>query len=216
MTETPKKAAVAVAASVGVALGAFGIADAASTAKHTTKRHATSSASTDTARGPKNEPALTGDTLTSASDAALAAVPGGTVERASKEDSSDASGAAYEVHVKKSDGSDVEVLEDSAFKVLSVKASTRHGRHGHHGFGHGGPGGGNPNEAALTGATLKSASDAALAAVPGGTVERASKEDPSDASGAAYEVHVTKSDGSEVEVLEDSAFKVLSTKADDH
>jgi uncharacterized membrane protein YkoI len=65
----------------------------------------------------------------------------------------------------------------------------------------------------LTGATAQSAKDAALAAVPGGTVRRASKEDPKDASGAAYEVHVTKSDGSEVEVLEDSAFKVLSIKA---
>jgi uncharacterized membrane protein YkoI len=127
MTETPKKAAVAVAASVGVALGAFGIADAASTAKHTTKRHATSSASTDTARGPKNEPALTGDTLKSASDAALAAVPGGTVERASKEDPSDASGAAYEVHVTKSDGSEVEVLLDSSFKVIKTQASQQHG-----------------------------------------------------------------------------------------
>ncbi|MEA2467248.1 MAG: hypothetical protein QOJ57_1374, partial [Thermoleophilaceae bacterium] len=42
------------------------------------------------------------------------------------------SGAAYEVHVTKSDGTEVEVLEDSAFKVLSTKASPNHdGRHGH-------------------------------------------------------------------------------------
>jgi uncharacterized membrane protein YkoI len=196
-----------VAASAAAALGGFGIADAAS--KKTTKR----ASSTQTARGPANEPLLTGATLKSASDAALAAVPGGTVERASKEDPGDPSGAAYEVHVRKSGGAEVEVLEDSSFKVLSVKAEPR-GARGHHGFGHGpGPGGGNPNEPALTGDTLKSASDAALAAVPGGTVERASKEDPKEGSGAAYEVHVRRSDGSEVEVLEDSSFKVLSTKA---
>ncbi|HEU0317901.1 MAG TPA: hypothetical protein VFR49_11265, partial [Solirubrobacteraceae bacterium] len=126
--------------------------------------------------------------------------------RASTENPSDPSGAAYEVHVTKADGSKVEVLEDYAFKVLSVKASTGGGPRG-------GPGGGNPNEAVLTGATLTSASDAAIAAVPGGTVTRASAEDKSDASGAAYEVHVTKSDGSQVEVLEDSAFKVLSVNA---
>jgi hypothetical protein len=117
MTDTPKKAALAIAASAAAALGAFGVADAAST-KHATKR----AGSAQTARGPQNEPALTGDTLGSASDAALAAVPGGTVERASKEDPNGASGAAYEVHVRKSDGSHVEVLEDSSFKVLSVKA----------------------------------------------------------------------------------------------
>ncbi len=51
----------------------------------------------------------------------------GAVTRASAENPSDASGAAYEVHVTKSDGSQVEVLEDSAFKVLSVNPSTGHG-----------------------------------------------------------------------------------------
>ena len=117
MRDTPKKAALVVAASAAAALGGFGIADAASN-KHTTKR----AGSTQTARGPANEPLLTGDTLKSASDAALAAVPGGTVERASKEDPNEGSGAAYEVHVRKSNGSHVEVLEDSSFKVLSTKA----------------------------------------------------------------------------------------------
>jgi hypothetical protein len=72
------------------------------------------------------------------------------------------------------------------------------------------------NETELTGDVAAQAKAAALTAVPGGTVERASTEDPADASGAAYEVHVTKSDGSRVEVLLDASFKVLSTKADDH
>jgi uncharacterized membrane protein YkoI len=217
MRDTPKKVALAVAACAAVAAGAAGLADAASQKKHSTKRH--SAASTSSQRS-HNETELTGDKAQSAKDAALAAVPGGTARRASTEDPKDSSGAAYEVHVTKSDGSEVEVLEDAAFKVLSVKADRNHGgRHGHgpgdgDGRGRGGPG--NPAEAELTGETAKSAKDAALAAVPGGTVERASKEDPNDASGAVYEVHVTKSDGSEVEVLEDADFKVISTKADHH
>jgi uncharacterized membrane protein YkoI len=204
MRETPKKAALALAASAVAAVGAVGIADAASSKKHA-KRHTAASASAHA----NNESVLTGATAQSAKDAALAAVPGGTVTRASTEDPNDPSGAKYEVHVTKSDGTQVEVLEDSAFKVLSTKASSHRG--GRHGHGHDGRG--NAAEPELTGAAAQSAKDAALAAVPGGTVTRASKEDPKDASGAAYEVHVTKSDGTEVEVLEDASFKVLSTKA---
>ncbi len=127
MQATPKKAPLVLAASAVAAVGAVGIADAASHKKHT-KRHSTASTSTSTrTRGNSAETVLTGADAKSAKDAALAAVPGGTVERASKEDPSDASGAAYEVHVMKSDGSDVEVLEDSSFKVLSTKASPQHG-----------------------------------------------------------------------------------------
>jgi hypothetical protein len=61
---------------------------------------------------------------------------------------------------------------------------------------------------------LTSASQAALAAVSGGTVTHASTETDSSISGAAYEVHVTKSDGSHVVVVEDSSFTVLATQAD--
>jgi uncharacterized membrane protein YkoI len=117
MREAPKKAALALAATAVAAVGAVGIADAASK-KHHTKRHSSASASPRS----NSETELTGTTAQSAKDSALAAVPGGTVRRASTEDPSDASGAAYEVHVTKSDGSEVTVLEDSAFKVLSTKA----------------------------------------------------------------------------------------------
>ena len=75
--------------------------------------------------------------------------------------------------------------------------------------GQSGPSGAGNGETALTGATLTSASNAALAAVPG-TVDRATTE--TDATGA-YEVIVTKSDGSRVKVVEDSSFTVLSTAA---
>jgi membrane protein implicated in regulation of membrane protease activity len=193
-------AAGAVACTAIVAGG--GIADAASHHKRHTKRHATSTTS-----GSSRETALTGDTATKAKDAAVAAV-GGTAGRASTEDPSDASGAAYEVHVTKADGTKVEVLEDSSFNVIKVQAdSQRRGRHGH-----GGRRGAGNGETELTGDTATSAKNAAVAAV-GGTAWRASTEDPSDSSGAAYEVHVTKDDGSEVEVLEDSSFNVIKVQS---
>ena len=64
-------------------------------------------------------------------------------------------------------------------------------------------------ETALTGTTLASASSAALASVPG-TVESATTE--TDGTGA-YEVIVTKSDGTRVKVVEDASFSVLSSGA---
>ena len=69
---------------------------------------------------------------------------------------------------------------------------------------------GGSGETALTGSTLSSATAAALAAVPGGTVDSATTEN--DATGA-YEVIVTKTDGSRVKVIEDASFAVLSTSA---
>jgi len=115
------------------ATGGVGVSGAAAAHHygHHTRRHASASRSTSprssssTANDPANpETALTGETATKAKEAALAAVPGGTVERASIESPSDPSKAAYEVHVRKSDGSQVEVLLDSSFKVLAINASS--------------------------------------------------------------------------------------------
>jgi hypothetical protein len=63
-------------------------------------------------------------------------------------------------------------------------------------------------EKLLTGDDATKAKAAAEAAVPGGTVERVE----TDAEGAAFEAHVTKSDGSHVTVKMDSSFKVTSTE----
>jgi hypothetical protein len=59
----------------------------------------------------------------------------------------------------------------------------------------------------LTGDAAERVKAAALAAVPGGTVERVEN----DAEGSPYEAHMTKSDGSHVTVKVDSSFKVTST-----
>ena len=62
-------------------------------------------------------------------------------------------------------------------------------------------------EVILTGDDLAKATSAAEAAVPGATAQRAE----TDAEGAAYEVHMTKADGSVVTVKLDSSFNVTST-----
>ena len=72
--------------------------------------------------GGNGETALTGTTLSSATAAALAAVPGGTVVSATTEN--DASTGAYEVIVRTTDGSHVKVIEDASFTVLSVTATS--------------------------------------------------------------------------------------------
>lgn len=63
------------------------------------------------------ETILTGDSATKATAAALAAVPGGTIQRVE----TDADGATYEAHVKKSDGTQVTVLMDASYNVTSTE-----------------------------------------------------------------------------------------------
>jgi hypothetical protein len=85
-------------------------------------------------RGPQGDPSkgghqangitetvMTGDAATKATDAAKAAVNGGTVERVEN----DAEGSAYEAHVVKADGSHVTVKMDAGFKVTSVEDGMR-------------------------------------------------------------------------------------------
>jgi uncharacterized membrane protein YkoI len=64
---------------------------------------------------------------------------------------------------------------------------------------------------ALTGTTLERASAAALKAAGGG---RVTETEHDSEGGATYEVEVTKPDGSEVEVLLDGSFKVISAESD--
>ncbi len=62
-------------------------------------------------------------------------------------------------------------------------------------------------ETLVTGTAAAKVTAAAGVAVPGATAQRVE----SDAEGAAYEVHMTKADGSIVTVKVDSNFKVTST-----
>ncbi len=132
--------AIGGAAAAG-ALAAAVPALAASTSSTTSSSSSSSSATPHAQRwhdgygpGANGEKALSGSALTSSSTAALAAVPGGKVTRASTETDGTVSGATYEVHVTKSNGSRVVVIENASFTVLSVKS-------GGSGHGPGGPGG---------------------------------------------------------------------------
>jgi uncharacterized membrane protein YkoI len=63
-------------------------------------------------------------------------------------------------------------------------------------------------EELLTGDTAEKAKAAALAANPGGTIQRVEN----DAEGAAYEAHMTKADGTQITVKMDSNFNVTGTE----
>jgi hypothetical protein len=67
------------------------------------------------------EALLTGDTAAKVKAAALAAVPGGTVQRVEN----DAEGSPYEAHMTKADGSRVTVKVDASFKVTSIEDGPR-------------------------------------------------------------------------------------------
>jgi uncharacterized membrane protein YkoI len=147
-----------------------------------------------------NEEALTGDTAAKVKAAALAKVPGATVERLEK----DADGAVYEAHLTKADGSRVTVKLDAKFAVTGVETGGPRGR------GHDGPGGrGGHEEVALTGDAAAKVKAAALAELPGATVNEVEK----DRDGATYEAHVTKADGTEATVKLDANYKVTSVEA---
>jgi len=64
-------------------------------------------------------------------------------------------------------------------------------------------------EQLLTGATADKVTAAALAAVPGGTVQRVE----TDAEGAVYEAHMLKADGTPVTVKFDANFNVTGTES---
>jgi len=68
---------------------------------------------------------------------------------------------------------------------------------------------GRPGETLLTGTDADKARAAALAAVPGATVVRLE----TDADGAVYEAHLTKSDGTAVTVKFDKNFTVTGIEA---
>lgn len=180
---------------VAIALVGTAVAVAAGKPSHTTK--ATSVASTP-------ETPLTGDTLTQVEAAALAKVGGGTVDAATTENDGTLAGAAYEAHVTKTDGTHVRVVLDSSYAVLAVETGPP-GPRGPHG---GCPGNG---ETPLTGDTKTQAVAAALAKT-GGTADFASTETDSTNANATYEVHVTKTDGTHVEVVLDASFNVLSVE----
>ncbi len=150
---------------------------------------------------------LQGNERDRVSTAATEAVGGGKVIDA---ESSDDPGEAFEVEVRKADGTEVDVTLDKDLNVLRQEADDRTTVT-------------TPtttddaNEApdaddrALSAAERKSAEKAALDAVGGGTI---TDLDASDDRGEAYEAEVRKANGTEWDVTLDSAFKVLDKRVD--
>jgi len=186
------------------ALGASALAGAtvAAAASSSSKTSTTSTATTTTRTGQASETPLTGDVAAKATAAAIAKV-GGTAERATTENDSSNAAAVYEVHVTKTDGTHVTVILDKDYNVLTVE--TGHGP----GSGHGRGGNG---ETPLTGDVATKAKAAAVAKV-GGTADSATTENDSSNAAAAYEVHVTKADGTHVTVILDKSYNVLAVEA---
>ena len=134
---------------------------------------------------------LSGSTYDRAEKAALAETGGGKVSDTERDSEN---GATYEVEVTKDGGGQVDVRLDDQFKVVAAEPDHEDA--------------GDDADQPLTGATLERASTAALAKTGAGTVT------DSERSGQAYELEVTKDDGSQVDVLLDREFKLVSAAPD--
>jgi uncharacterized membrane protein YkoI len=104
MFKTIRQTVAAVAALAALALGGAALAGAAG-----------GSGDGDRAGRPNERP-LTGTTATKVRDAALAKLPGATVLRVETD-----AGGIYEAHVRKADGSEVEVKVNRDFEVTAVE-----------------------------------------------------------------------------------------------
>jgi hypothetical protein len=131
MSTLIRRTTTTVAALGALALGGSAIAGAATSGTSTSGSSAT--AAKPAAPGPnaqrppgrhigangKQEQALTGDIAAKVKAAALAKEPGATIERVETDVDH---GSPYEAHVRKADGTELEVLVDSNFTVTAVNA----------------------------------------------------------------------------------------------
>ncbi len=136
MSKLSPKAMAILAAATAAGFTGVTIAGAADSSTTGTTGTTTTPAAKQRPAGPgpgSRETPLTGTTKEQVEAAALAKVPG-TVVRTETDD-----GGVYESHIRKSDGTEVEVKVDKDFKVTSVQTRPAGGPGGH--GGHGGPGG---------------------------------------------------------------------------
>jgi hypothetical protein len=116
------KVGAAVAALLAVVVGASAVAGAASGGSSTSQSYAPQGAPQGGPprgghAGHKPETPLSGAVASKVRAAALAKVPGGTIERV--ETDSD-HGSPFEAHVRKADGTELEVLVNKSFAVTAV------------------------------------------------------------------------------------------------
>lgn len=142
------------------------------------------------------------------STAATSAVGGGKVIDA---ESSDDPGEAYEVEVRKDDGTEVDVTLDKNLKVIGQDADDRDDNDVNDRGDNDANDTPDADDRVLSASERTSAEKAALRSVGSGTIVDV---DASDDRGAAYEVEVRKADGTEWNVDLDADFKVLQKSID--
>jgi uncharacterized membrane protein YkoI len=127
VSQTARKGLITAGALGAVVLGGAAIANAA-TDNSTTQGSAPAQRSDPTKPGGhvgangKTEAALPADVAAKVEAAAQAKVPGGTVERVETDVDH---GSPYEAHVRKADGTELEVLVDNDFNVTAVNTMGR-------------------------------------------------------------------------------------------
>jgi hypothetical protein len=129
MTDSFRKGLMTAGALGALALGGSALADAASNSSSSSSSGTTAqSAAQGQRRDPttpgghvgangKTEQALPDDVAAKVKAAAEAKVPGGTVERVETDVDH---GSPYEAHVRKADGTELEVLVNKSFEVTAV------------------------------------------------------------------------------------------------
>lgn len=131
-------------------------------------------------------------------------------------ETSDDRGAAYEVEVRREDGTELDVSLDQDLDVVQQEADDTddEGRDddGRDDEAEGGDDSSDADDRVLGDAERADVEKAALAAVGGGTVVGV---EASDDAGEAYEADVRDRAGKEWDVVLDADFTVLSTTADD-
>ncbi|TMM02653.1 MAG: PepSY domain-containing protein [Actinobacteria bacterium] len=130
MFRLARKTLISLAALAALAVGGATFANAASTNTTSSQSAAPPSGAPRPGGAPgrhvgangQQEQPLTGDTATKVKEAALAKVGSGTVERVETDVDH---GSPYEAHIRRSDGTELEVLVSKDFQVTAVNTMGR-------------------------------------------------------------------------------------------
>jgi uncharacterized membrane protein YkoI len=172
--------------------------------------------------GFERSDALTGADLDRASEVAIAEIGGGTVTSAERDDDGT---PGYELELRGDDGLEYDVRLDDSFGVLvvdpdddAVRGTGSATGSTDDGTGDGTTGTADDSTTGTTGAVdpddlvgdeLTRASEVAIAAIGGGTVTEAERSDDAD---HAFDVEVTRADGTDVDVDLDASYAVVRTE----
>ena len=133
--------------------------------------------------------------------AALLATDGGTVNAVERDTEN---GATYEVEVTRKDGSTVDVRLDGSFDLVVIEDDSESADSEEDEDGDERAGEGDDADDLVSGPQAERARAAALRTVGGGTASEVERD-----SDNAYEVEVTRKDGSKVDVDLDASFNVV-------